>query len=148
MNEFDSMRQFWTTGYIFLFINLIIGIGLFSVIVSRKLVKSGICSSRKQALKSCILTYFLSSIFLLMISYLISEILWSGHGFDILLLPLYYQFGTRILYIPLSILFNCLILWRFNLNNEQFRMKKIIGVLIIAELFLIPVDLFFCIFYL
>jgi hypothetical protein len=147
MNEFDSMRQFWTTGYIFLFVNLIIAIGLFSVIVSRRLVKSGICSSRRQALKSCILTYFLSSIFLLMISYFISEILWSGHGFDILLLPLYYQSGTRILYIPLSIFLYCLILWRFNLNNEQFRIKKIIGALIIVEVFPIPVELFFCIFY-
>lgn len=130
--------------YVLLLINLIVTTGLFSIIVGRRLLKQGVYTNLKQAFKFSFVTYILSTSLLLIISYFIS-------GFDLLLLPLFYLWFIRILFflvsIPISAMLNYIILKRFNLGNNHFKIEKIIGTLLKVEFSLFLVTCLFGIFY-
>ena len=140
----EDYRTDWEFQYVLLLINLIVTIGLFSIIVGRKLLKEGIYTNLKQAFKFSFATYILSTLLLLIISYFIS-------GFDLLLLPLcYLHFVKTLLFllsIPLSVVLNYIILRRFNLDNNNFKINKIIGTLLRVEISLFLVTCLFAIFY-
>ena len=143
-NDLDSYRTFWEWPYIFLLVNLIVATALFSIIVGRGLFKEGIYTNLKQAIKISLLTYVLSTSLFLIISYFISD-------FDILLLPVFYQMFTKMLFfpvsVPLSVLFNYIILKRINLGNNRFEIWKTIDTLLKGELYVFPVTCFFAIFH-
>lgn len=129
--NWEDHRTYWKFQYVLLLTNLIVTTGLFSIIVGRRLLKEGIYTNLKQAFKFSFATYFLSTLLLLIISYFIS-------GFDLLLLPLYYLHLVKtflfLLSIPLSVVLNYIILKRFNLDNNNFKINKIIGTLLRVEI--------------
>lgn len=143
-NNLEDYRTYWGFQYVLLLINLIVTTGLFSIIVGRRLLKEGIYTNLKQAFKFSFVTYIFPTLLLLIISYFIS-------GFDLLLLPLYYLSLVKTvlfpLSIPLSVVLNYIILKRFNLDNNNFKINKIIWTLLRVEFSLFLVTCLFAIFY-
>jgi hypothetical protein len=143
----ESYREFWYNGYLLLLINLVIATGVFTPVVAWRLAKKGIYQNFRQAARDCAISYVISTAVLLAVSLFINLYHYNhDHPFDVvMLLPSSYTI-TR-LFFPLSLFLNAAGLHKLNSGNVNFRNRRVLGPLLLAEILLLPVDFSFLIFW-